>query len=62
MRLTKRGQTTLEWVVFTVVFIGVIVAMRPYLVAVVSGRVRQIADQFGHGRQYAPGITTITRE
>ena len=59
---TIAGQSTIEWVVFVVVLIMTMIAMRPYLVAAVCGRWREAADQFGYGRQYEPGLTTITTQ
>ena len=45
--------------VFLVVLVSVMVLMRHYLLAAVSGRWRQLADQIGYGRQYEPCVTTI---
>ena len=51
---SRSGQSTLEWICLVVVFLGVMISMRTYLVSLVAGRWRQVADQFGHGRQYEP--------
>ena len=57
--ISRRGQSTLEWVVFMVIFLSVVILMRTYLVALVAGRWRAVADQFGYGRLYEPCGTDI---
>ena len=51
------GSSAVEYAVLIVVAIAVLVGMSLYVKHAMSGRWRNMADQFGFGRQYEPGKT-----
>jgi hypothetical protein len=54
-KLTRKGQSTLEYAVLIVVIIAALIAMQVYLKRGVQGRMRESTDQIGD--QYSPGYT-----
>ena len=40
--------------------IAAVLGMSIYVKRALEGRWRQVGDTFGHGRQYEPGVTTVT--
>ncbi len=58
-RVSKRGQSTLEYAVLIVVIIAALIAMQVYIKRGVQGRLRESSDQIGE--QFSPGITKSNR-
>ena len=56
----RRGMSTLEYAVLLTVIVAALFAAQVALRRAVSSKWRQAADAFGDGRQYEPGVTTIT--
>ena len=56
----KRGLSALEYAVLTIALVAALFAAQGALRRAMSGQWRQAADAFGDGRQYEPGVTTIT--
>jgi len=55
-----KSQSFLEYAVLIGVVVGVLIAMRVYMVRAVQERYRESADVFGSGEQYAKGVTQVT--
>lgn len=53
----RKGGLMLEYTVLAAIVIASLLSMHVYLRRAISGRWRQAADTFGHGRQYEPGGT-----
>ncbi len=45
---------SLEYAVMIIVLVAALFAMAAYLRRAISGKMRESADTFGYGRQYAP--------
>jgi len=56
-----RGSLTLEYAVLIAFVIAALIGMAAYGTRALCGRWRGVADAFGHGRQYEPGVTIVTR-
>ncbi len=56
----QRGSMTLEYAVLTAVAIAALIGMSVVMLRALNGRFRQVGDQFGHGRQYQPGVTVVS--
>ena len=56
---TVKSQSFLEYMVLIAVVVGVLIAMRVYMVRAVQERYRESADVFGSGEQYAKGSTRV---
>lgn len=57
-RLIK-AQTILTYVVLIAVMVGVIIAMRIFLVRAIQAKFRESADAIGQGEQYEKGKTEV---
>ncbi len=57
---TVKSQSFLEYAVLIGVVVGVLIAMRVYMVRAVQEKYRESADVFGSGEQYAKGLTQVT--
>lgn len=55
-----RGQGTVEYAVLIAVTVAALVGMSVYTKRALAGRWRAVGDTFGYGRQYEPGVTTVT--
>ena len=55
---TSSGQSTVEVAILVAVVAAALVAMQVYVKATASGRWKAMADTFGGGQQYEPGVTT----
>lgn len=53
-RHLRHGAFSIEYAVLVVVVVAAVVGMAVYLKRAFSGRWRDAADTFGHGRQYEP--------
>ena len=58
----SQGQFAIEYAVVVAVVVAALLSMAVYVKRALSGRWRQTGDVFGHGRQYEPGVTTISRQ
>ena len=56
----RRGLSSLEYAILMIAMVAALFAAQNALRRAVSGQWRQAADSFGDGRQYEPGVTTIT--
>ena len=55
--LRPRGQSVLEYAIALAVVMAALLTMQRVVRDAVMGRWRSVADQFGYGMQYEPGIT-----
>lgn len=55
--ISRRGSMSLEYALLIALVAISLAAMLVYFVRTLSGKWRETADSFGHGRQYEPGIT-----
>lgn len=51
----NRATLSIEYAMLIAMVVIVLGAMTAYFIRALSGRWRQAADTFGHGRQYEPG-------
>ncbi len=51
-RIYKRGISVIEYSLIVAVAVAALLGMSIYVKRAISGRWRQAADTFGHGRQY----------
>ena len=56
IRLNKRGQPALEYVMVIAVFVAALIAMQVYFKRGIQGRVREASDDIGN--QFSPGYTS----
>lgn len=56
-----RGQTAVEYAVLAAIVAAALLGMAVYTKRALSGKWRQVGDTFGFGRQYEPGVTTVSR-
>jgi len=63
IRNSRRGQSSLEYAVYSAVILGVIISMMLYFKRGVQGRWKEAADSVGDqfSPEYATGTTTTTR-
>jgi len=59
MKNVKRAQISVEYAFLILVIVVALIGMAVYLKRAVSGKMREVGDTFGHGRQYEPGVTRI---
>ena len=52
MRMSRRGQTILEYTIVFIIVLGVMIAMRNYVKRGIQGRWKSVSDDFG--QQYDP--------
>lgn len=55
------GQSTIEYAVLIAVVVAAIVSMSVFTRRALTGRWRAAGDTFGYGRQYEPGVTTVSQ-
>ena len=53
------GSLAIEYTVLVVIVVAALIGMQVYIRRAISGRWREAADGFGHGRQYEYGSTRI---
>ena len=56
IRLNKRGQPALEYVMVIAIFVAALIAMQIYFKRGIQGRIREASDDIGG--QFSPGYTT----
>ncbi len=61
MRRDARGISTIEYAVLIAVAVAALLSMAVYTKRALCGKWRMAGDSFGHGRQYEPGVTIVTR-
>ncbi len=54
------GQSVIEYSVLIAVALAALLSLSIYTRRALSGRWKGIADGFGHGRQFEPGVTVVT--
>ena len=54
---TKKGVSTVEYVMMTVAVLAAILIMRAFFIRGLGGRWKQAGDSIGFGRLYQPGVT-----
>lgn len=59
-RRGQRGNFPLEYATLIAVVTAALLGMAVYSLRAINGRWRTVADSFGYGRQYEPGVTTCT--
>ena len=60
-RLAERGQSVIEYAVLIAVAVAALVGMSVYTKRALMGKWRTVGDTFGSGRQYEPGVTTVSQ-
>lgn len=58
--LSSRGQGITEYTVLIAVLIAALIGMMSYTQRSLMGKWREAGDTFGAGRQYEPGVTSVT--
>ncbi|MFC1805258.1 hypothetical protein ACFLZ3_05495 [Candidatus Omnitrophota bacterium] len=61
MKRLSKGLISLEYTFLIVIIVVALIGMSIYLKRALSGSWRGVGDSFGHGRQYEPGATVITK-
>ncbi|MFC1675073.1 hypothetical protein ACFL1K_04240 [Candidatus Omnitrophota bacterium] len=61
MKNTRRAMMTIEYTFLIIIIVVALIGMSIYLKRALSGSWRGVGDSFGHGRQYEPGATVITK-
>ena len=56
-RNKRSGFLALEYALLIAIVVAAFLGMSGYLKRSLSGKWRSVADSFGYGRQYAPGVT-----
>lgn len=56
----RRGSFSIEYAVLIAIVIAAVLGMSVYTKRALSGRWREVGDVFGHGRQYEPGVTSVS--
>ena len=59
--LRQRGQSAIEYAALIGIVVAALVGMSVYTKRALMGKWRQAGDTFGHGRQFEPGRTAVTR-
>ena len=57
---SQSGQGVVEYAVLMAVLVAALIGMTSYIQRSLAGRWREVGDTFGYGRQYEPGVTTVT--
>ena len=57
---SRAGSFTIEYTALVILIVLALLAMKFYLRGAMCGSFRSVADSFGQGRQYEPGVTTET--
>lgn len=53
-KFQHRGFLTIEYAALIAIIIAALIGMSVYLKRSICGKLRNVGDAFGHGRQYAP--------
>jgi Flp pilus assembly pilin Flp len=59
MKNPKQAFTTAEYALLMLIIMVALVSMAIYFKRAISGRMREVGDTFGHGRQYDPYTTNV---
>jgi Flp pilus assembly pilin Flp len=57
----RHGSFTIEYAVLLAIVAAALVGAALYTKRALCGKWRDVADGFGHGRQYEEGVTVVTR-
>lgn len=55
---SERGQSMIEYAIVMAIVVAALLGIRQAMVAHLCGGWRATLDQFGHGHQYEPNVTT----
>jgi uncharacterized protein (UPF0333 family) len=56
----NRASFTIEYAALIAIVVLALLTMQFYLKRAMFGKLRSMADGFGQGRQYEPGVTVVT--
>jgi len=60
-RVVSRGQSAIEYTVLIAVAVAALLSLSIYTKRSLMGRWRSIGDTFGYGRQFEPGVTSVSK-
>ena len=58
--MSRSGQSVIEYAVLIAVVAAAIIGMSVYSKRALMGKWRSVGDAFGSGRQYEPGVTSVS--